>query len=160
MKERGTPEGGAIDLPVPTEQPLNDYCKQPYKGDGGLLSSIEHGLLSFRGCLQPLDTGLLVKYDIWTSYRSVESVRCAYNAVKRMPLLWKPLIKAIEGLQSEDERDWLYKELGKKFTHERSWFSNKRQKGVLGFILPTSYERCGNMYPRLRPLGPGSSKLG
>ena len=73
--------------------------------------------------------------------------------------MWKELIDLANRLQPPSTRDRIYKQLG-TLVRKNNWYTKTRTGGVLGFLLPSWYERCDGKYPRLKPRGPSESQLG
>jgi hypothetical protein len=120
---------------------------------------IDEGILNFWQ-YQDLDMGQLYRYNPWVTYRAVESVHKAYESVMSMPTCWHALIEKLEDLQKPQDRDRIYASLAQQYNRPKSLYTNRRQPGIVGFLLPIRYVRCNNGYPRLNPLGPSNSKYG
>ena len=131
----------------------------PFQGYVRLKPLILKAVASFWD-YETLELGELFNYRPFSEYRASEQVAKAYKAMLHMPALWSDLALQLEQLQPPSVRNMIYKRLGSADQRERSWFTAKRSGGIMGFIIPTLYERCDNKYPRVKPVGSSTSKLG
>jgi hypothetical protein len=91
------------------------------------------------------------KYQPWFKYKGCEEAQKNYQETLRMPeLCWPKVIEWVERAQSPEDRDRLYEFYKGNYTKERNWYTNKRQHGILSFVLPTHYGR-EKAYPRVQP---------
>lgn len=108
-------------------------------------------------------------YSPWTNYPGCEEAHLVYNQWTTAPkAIWGPLLAWFELHQTAERRHEIYSEVGereiklKQSTKERSWFENKRKKGVLDFVFPSEYERVGaspRLWPRKSGGGEGKQTL-
>ncbi len=119
-----------------------------------IVSAIDQGLYQWWGYSQ-LNLGKreLQPYDPWHPYKNVDAVNQAYVAMLTMPHCWERLCCLLEGLSTAATRDLVYKLLGQRDSRERSWYTCKRQPGVLSFLIPTDYTQGDKdpLYPRVQP---------
>ncbi len=100
----------------------------------------------------------LPHYEPWHCYCKHALLQQSYRVVQRMPMMiWPHLVTLGEKLQSAEERDAIYQMLQQNHmlitetgAHQRSWYTCKRESGIVDFIFPAGYTRLGSS-PRFMP---------
>ena len=94
-------------------------------------------------------------------YRASVAMNAAYEMMLLLPqTIWPEIIDLANQLQPPEVRDEICAYYQQAETRERSWYTCKRQPGVVGFLLPSGYVR-NKSYPRIQPYGKeGDNRLG
>lgn len=156
--KREIPPRGGTEIEIKSPENLEIDTLNSAKNQEKLLRLLEKGIQDFHSYYPHL--GILKKYRPFSHYKTFQQVKKAYENLFELPSIWKELSNSLENLQSPEIRDQIYAKLREIDGREKSWFTSKRQPGVLGYLFPAALFIGRRKYPRLTGIGRTTNQLG